>query len=362
MVVAYGATPVLDGVSLAVAKGEFVALLGASGCGKTTLLRSVAGFVPTRSGEILVGGRDIASLPPERRKTALVFQSYALWPHMTAAQNIGYGLKVKGWARPKIAARVEEMLQLLQLQGLGQRNVTALSGGQRQRVALGRALAVEPELLLLDEPLSNLDARIRHELRHEIRTLQQRLGITALHVTHDREEAMVMADRIAIMDAGAIVQLDTPEGLWHRPASPFVARFMGAENMVRLAVERAGEHLIVRPPGAPAPSTLGIGAGGAHLAGAPTATMQAHFRSSAAELAPAETRGQNLLMLQGRVSQVAYLGEAWRHTVQLEDGSCLVDHEERHEPGSVTGIAVPQGALHLFPLGDAASPAEPARE
>ena len=198
----YGGQPVLDDISLEVSEGEFVALLGSSGCGKTTLLRAIAGFTAPQSGAIRVAGRDITRMPPDRRDMAMVFQSYALWPHMTVRQNIGYGLKVRRVGTQKATAKVDQMLAMLGLQDLGERKVTALSGGQRQRVALGRALAVGPRILLLDEPLSNLDARIRQSVRHEIRSLQRRFAITAIHVTHDREEAMVMADRIVILNRG----------------------------------------------------------------------------------------------------------------------------------------------------------------
>ena len=230
--VSYGATRVLDRVSLTVARGELVALLGPSGCGKTTLLRSIAGFVVPTEGRIVVDGRDITRLPPEARGTAMMFQSYALWPHMNVAANIGYGLRMRGKPRDEIAKRVGEMLRLLQLEGYGERTIGALSGGQKQRVALGRALAVDPSVLLLDEPMSNLDYRVRLELRHELRALQQRVGITAIYVTHDREEALTLADRIAVIDAGRIAQLGTPDEVFHRPVSPFVAGFMGADNAI----------------------------------------------------------------------------------------------------------------------------------
>jgi putative spermidine/putrescine transport system ATP-binding protein len=245
---AYGTVLVLDRISLRVAPGEFVALLGSSGCGKTTLLRAISGFAAVRAGHILVGARDITHLPPEQRGMAMVFQSYALWPHMTTAQNLGYGLRLRGVSRAERMQRVGEIMALLGLEGLGERPVTQLSGGQRQRVALGRALAVNPGILLLDEPLSNLDARIRQSVRHEIKSIQQQIGITAIHVTHDREEAMVMADRIAIMNRGRIAQLGTPEEVYNRPASPFVAAFMGADNVIRIEVARDGD-------GVPAPST-----------------------------------------------------------------------------------------------------------
>src|SRR5512137_242974 len=238
--VSYGATRVLDRVSLDVARGEMIALLGSSGCGKTTLLRAIAGFVLPKAGAIRVDGRDIAGLPPERRGTAMMFQSYALWPHMTVAGNIGYGLKMRHWKKDAIAARIDEMLALLQLEGFGPRPVTQLSGGQRQRVALGRALAVSPSLLLLDEPMSNLDYKVRLELRHELRALQQRIGITAVYVTHDREEALTLADRIAVIDAGRIIQCGAPEDVFHRPSSAFVAGFMGAENGIDVVLRADG--------------------------------------------------------------------------------------------------------------------------
>ena len=212
--VAYGGTRVLHGIDLDFTPGSFTALLGSSGCGKTTLLRSLSGFVPVEDGSIVVGGRDVAGLPPEKRGMAMVFQSYALWPHMTVLQNIGYGLKLRGKSKAEIAAKVGEMLNFLGLAGYEDRKVTALSGGQRQRVALGRALAIDPGILLLDEPLSNLDAKIRMVMRHEIRAIQQRLGLTAVHVTHDREEAMTMADRLVIMQAGRVAQVGTPEEVY----------------------------------------------------------------------------------------------------------------------------------------------------
>ena len=234
---AYGSTLILKGVSLAVEPGEFVALLGSSGCGKTTLLRAISGFVDVRAGRIQVGERDITHLPPEKRDMAMVFQSYALWPHMTTAENIAYGLRLRGINSAGRRRRVQDVLAMLGLDGLGDRAVTALSGGQRQRVALGRALAINPRILLLDEPLSNLDARIRHTVRHEIKALQQQLGITTIHVTHDREEAMIMADRVVVMEEGEIRQVDRPEVIYNRPASPFVAAFMGADNVIWLDIQ-----------------------------------------------------------------------------------------------------------------------------
>src|SRR6516225_7820033 len=286
--VCYGVHCVLDGVSLNAEGGEFIALLGSSGCGKTTLLRAICGFVTLASGAISVGGRDITRLPPDKRNIAMVFQSYALWPHMTVAQNMAYGLKLRRVSRAEIAARIAGLLAMLRLQGLSERRVTALSGGQRQRVALGRALAINPQILLLDEPLSNLDARIREEVRHEIKTLQQELGITTVHVTHDRQEAMVMADHIAVLDAGRVAQIGTPEDIYNRPNSPFVASFMGAANVVPLIVRRSKRHLIIadgRYNCGIAIDQPGFVADGIGQTSAGTSAV-AHFRSEQARLCP----------------------------------------------------------------------------
>jgi len=340
---AYGGTRVLKGVSLDVAPGEFVALLGSSGCGKTTLLRCISGFVPVAAGAIRVNGTDITHAPPDKREMAMVFQSYALWPHMSVAQNIGYGLRLRKKSRDQIAARVAEMVAMLKLDGLAQRNVTQLSGGQRQRVALGRALAVDPQILLLDEPLSNLDARIREDVRHEIKALQRRLGITTIHVTHDREEAMVMADRIVILDAGTIAQVGRPEEVYNRPVSPFVASFMGANNAIRLDLARAGTKLRV--------------ASGPHnreaelpYDGAIDGKVTAHFRSEAAKLSLAgDADPQGALALEGRVVQAAYPGGFWRYAVAVGDRQFMVDDARRVEVGVNARVVLPAEALHFFP-------------
>ncbi|HJS78754.1 MAG TPA: ABC transporter ATP-binding protein [Burkholderiales bacterium] len=338
--VAYGATPVLHKVSLAVAAGEFVALLGPSGCGKTTLLRAVSGFVPASGGRIAVGGRDITHAPPDKRGMAMVFQSYALWPHMTTAQNLGYGLKLRRVAKHEIAKRVAEILAMLKLEGFGERNVTQLSGGQRQRVALGRALAISPELLLLDEPLSNLDARIREDVRHEIKALQAKLGITTIHVTHDREEAMVMADRIAILDAGRIAQLGSPEEVYNRPNSPFVAAFMGAGNVLVLEARPAGDGVEIQA-GA---HNDGVRVPGCGLAG----PVLAHFRSESARLGPVDERAADRLMLRGRITQASYPGGFYRYAVAVGQNQFMVDDHRRLAVGETVGIGLPVSSLHFF--------------
>ena len=357
----YGTLQVLNRVSLSVRGGEFIALLGSSGCGKTTLLRAICGFVPVERGTIAVNGRDITKLPPDKRNMAMVFQSYALWPHMTVAQNIGYGLKLRGARRAAIAERVEQMLAMLRLKGLGARKVTELSGGQRQRVALGRALAISPQILLLDEPLSNLDARVREEVRHEIKTLQRDLGITTVHVTHDREEAMVMADRIAILDAGRLAQLGTPEEVYNRPNSPFVASFMGAGNAIKLPAEPNGGGVQI-PEGqhncaATIDATTVDRPALERLAGA--RSLVAFFRSEDARLQPAETHADGSLVLRGEIVHASYPGGYYRYAIKVGGDQFLVDDERRHAVGEPIGIALPLSALHFYPeaAGSGTSPA-----
>jgi ABC-type Fe3+/spermidine/putrescine transport system ATPase subunit len=292
---------------------------------------------------------------------ALVFQSYALWPHMTVAQNIGYGLKLRGVPRGEIAGRVREIQELLGLNGLEGRKPTALSGGQRQRVALGRALAIQPDILLLDEPLSNLDARIRLTVRHEISALQRRLGITAIHVTHDREEAMVMADRIIILDAGEIAQIGTPEDLFNRPKSPFVAAFMGADNIVALSASTDGNVLRIAP-GAFNRAAV-IRDNGRNLTGA---AFEARFRAESCELHSAGASiegavGDDALLLEGVVTQVSYPGGLWRHLVSVGDRIVVVDAPRVFEPDTRVLVRIPGDSLFLFPAkaSRASAPAAP---
>jgi iron(III) transport system ATP-binding protein len=233
----YGTQAVVDNISLVVEHGTLVCLLGPSGCGKTTTLRLVAGFVEPSNGEIVVGSRVVSSpkqtLPPERRNMSMIFQSYALWPHMTVAENIGYGLRLRKMDSAAVKAKVAAILATTKLEALADRYPGELSGGQQQRVALARALIVEPETLLLDEPLSNLDANLREEMRFEVRRLHDQYRYTTIYVTHDQAEAMTTADRIVVMNAGRIEQSGTPEEVYGRPASEFVARFLGGTNIVR---------------------------------------------------------------------------------------------------------------------------------
>lgn len=233
----YGSTQVLKDLSLSVAAGELVSLLGSSGCGKTTTLRIVAGFLQPTSGHVRLGDRDLTTLAAHARDIGLVFQNYALFPHLTVMDNVGFGLKQRGVSKTERAARAGAMLERVGLSALADRLPSALSGGQKQRVALARALVIKPPLLMFDEPLSNLDAKLRVDMRVEIRQLQKANGTTSLYVTHDQEEAFSISDRVAIMNAGRIMQLDTPEVLYQKPANAFVARFVGFENLIPLTVK-----------------------------------------------------------------------------------------------------------------------------
>jgi ABC-type Fe3+/spermidine/putrescine transport system ATPase subunit len=228
----FGSTVAVHEVTLDVPEGCFFTLLGPSGCGKTTTLRIVAGFHLPDRGEVYIGDRRVTHLPPHRRRTAMVFQEYALFPHMTVAENVAYGLRMRRLPEAQVRARVAAALELVGLRGVERAFPSQLSGGQQQRVALARALVVEPDVLLLDEPLSNLDAKLRVRVRGEIRQLQRHLGKTVLYVTHDQEEALAISDRIAVMDAGRVLQVGTPVQIYHRPAHRFVADFVGLANFV----------------------------------------------------------------------------------------------------------------------------------
>jgi iron(III) transport system ATP-binding protein len=266
---AYGSTVVVDGVDLSIQHGQLLCLLGPSGCGKTTTLRLLAGFVEPDGGEILVGGRLLSAVgrvvAPEKRNMSMIFQSYAVWPHLTVFQNVVYGLKLRGMDRAEMNERVHNMLGLVRLDGLAERFPGELSGGQQQRVALARALVVEPQTLLLDEPLSNLDAHLREEMRFEIRRLHETCKITTVYVTHDQSEAMVIADRIAVMNSGRIEQMGDGEEIYERPRTEFVASFIGQTNLlpgtmgaepgtvqcVGTVLRTSSAEANIAPPGAP---------------------------------------------------------------------------------------------------------------
>ena len=242
----FGDFEAVQAINLSVRKGELVAFLGPSGCGKTTTLRMIAGLAAPSGGRIVVGGRDVTNLPPHDRDMGLVFQSYALFPHMTVAGNVAFGLEMRGISREQTRVRVEKALALVRLEKLAGRRPRELSGGQQQRVALARALVIEPSILLLDEPLSNLDAKLRDEMRTQIRDIQQQLGITAVFVTHDQVEALSMCDRVVVMKDGRIEQAGTPVEIYERPANPFVASFVGRTNRIA-GVGRADGTVAIGP-------------------------------------------------------------------------------------------------------------------
>ena len=337
----YGASSILHGVNFDVAAGEFIAILGSSGCGKTTLLRTIAGFHTLTHGSIRLFGRDVAGLPPERRDMAMVFQSYALWPHMTVAGNIGYGLKLRGWTAAATADKIKSLLSLLGLEGLGDRKVTQLSGGQRQRVALGRALAIDPKLLLLDEPLSNLDAKVRLTLRYELKALQKNLGFAAIHVTHDREEAMTMADRIIIMDKGRIAQIGTPEEVYDYPASPFIARFMGADNQLPLLFFQKNGLAYVCIEGMDEYPLRWHG----H---AYEGNKNGYINEEAVVLTLPDADTEQSLTIKGRISSRAYPGGQYRYSVACGPYHFSATSGHLFNEGDWVGLSLPYKRLHIF--------------
>jgi putative spermidine/putrescine transport system ATP-binding protein len=260
----YGDFYAVREVSLTIADGEFLVLLGPSGCGKTTTLRMVAGFIEPSAGHVRLAGQDVTLLPPWKRNAGMVFQSYALFPHMTVAQNVAFGLEMRKLSRADIDRRVEETLALVRLGGYGGRLPRQLSGGQQQRVALARALAIRPDVLLLDEPLSNLDAKLRQEVRVEIRELQRKLGLTTVMVTHDQEEALTMADRLVVMNEGSVRQVGSQRDLYERPADRFVAGFVGRSTFLPGTVEAPGRFrsegglILACVGGSPGPAVLSL--------------------------------------------------------------------------------------------------------
>jgi len=349
----YGDLAAVEGLSLEVTAGELVSLLGPSGCGKTTTLRLVAGFLTPEAGEIWVGERCLSSpssvVPPERRRMAMIFQSYALWPHMTVAQNVTYGLRFKpGLGRADRDRRVAEMLRVVQLAGYEPRYPGELSGGQQQRVAVARALVVEPEILLLDEPLSNLDANLREEMRFEIRRLHEAFGITTLYVTHDQAEAMVISDRVAVLNRGRVEQVGAAEDLFRRPRTRFVAEFIGRTNLLDLETAEPGVAargaLRLRLASPPAPSA---------------APVVVSIRPHEIELVRAGRpvpAGANVLA--GMVQRTSYLGDTVDYQVQLS-GSDVVLRVTAAPPAragagdSVTLAIAPEACVPLVGDDDA---------
>jgi iron(III) transport system ATP-binding protein len=304
-------TRAVDGVSAEIASGEFFFLLGPSGCGKTTLLRMIAGLIEPTSGRVLFAGRDVTNLPVERRKTAMVFQSYALWPHMSVRQNVEFGPRMRRVTRADRRRVAEEQLTRVQMAAYARRRPNQLSGGQQQRVALARALAAEADLLLLDEPLSNLDARLRLHMRTELRRLVKSLAVTAIYVTHDQKEALSMADRIAVMSDGKIVQIGSPEELYNAPASVFVADFLGEANFIDGRLVEAGPPALVETP----LGTVRAAGAPAAMAGEKVACCIRPERVSLSSQPPAEGGGRNVFP--ATIESITYLGEIVQYVCLL---------------------------------------------
>ncbi|MEO1239204.1 MAG: ABC transporter ATP-binding protein [Pseudomonadota bacterium] len=301
----YGDYHALRGVTLEIGEGEFFSLLGPSGCGKTTLLRVIAGFEQVSQGGLSIAGADMARVPPNRRPTNMVFQSYAIFPHLSVAENVAFGLRRSGLSRDEIAARVNDTLAIVGLKGMGERAAHALSGGQRQRVALARALILKPKVLLLDEPMSALDRKLREDMQGQLRALQRNIGITFILVTHDQEEALTMSDRIAVMFDGQIAQVDTPEGLYRRPASRQVAEFIGLMSFVG-GFGQNGQVQI-------------SGFGTAHMPGAPDGPLVVGMRPESLTLL-GEDDPRTGKWVPGEVTDRAYYGDMTYYRVAL-DGS-----------------------------------------
>ncbi len=344
---AYGPTLAVRDFSLTVAHGELVALLGPSGCGKTTTLRMLAGFILPTRGEIRIGEKVVTAEPPYRRSTGMVFQGYALFPHMTAAQNVAFGLEMRNVPKAEIGKRVDEALRMVRLSGYGERYPKQLSGGQQQRVALARALVVNPDVLLLDEPLSNLDAKLRHDVRLEIRQLQRELGLTTVFVTHDQEEALTVADRLVVMNQGLIAQVGSPRDLYDAPRSAFVADFIGKSNFFPGEITQPGTFrtrsgLDIRFAGdAPAtpPSVLAV-------------------RPERIQILGARARTEHANAFAGVAKIVTFLGPTTESMIELASGEKVTVHSptafraSSFAPGEPVRLAWPPNASLVLDASD----------
>jgi ABC-type Fe3+/spermidine/putrescine transport system ATPase subunit len=340
--------PAVDNVSLDVPRGSFTTLLGPSGCGKTTTLRMIAGFYEPDAGDILLGDRRINDVPAHRRGTAMVFQDYALFPHMSVGENIGYGLKLAGVKGQERQARVDDTMRFLGLAGLEKRSPSQLSGGQQQRVALARALVMQPEVLLLDEPLSNLDAKLRVSIRDELTSIQRQLGITTIYVTHDQDEALAMSDWVAVMNAGKVEQWGPPWDIYYQPRTPFMADFVGTVNLVKGVVEsaeadaarvRVGDEVIVVPGDW---SSLQAGR-----------QVVLSIRPESLRVAPAN--GATLhegASFAGEVVRHTFLGRLMRYAVRAGDQDWLVDQPDPGAGAALEGpvlVQVNASRVHIIP-------------
>ena len=336
----YGKVAALRDVSLSFVDGGLTAILGPSGCGKTTLLRCIAGFLEPDSGAIYFGQDNVTAVSPQARGTAMVFQNYALWPHMSIFDNVAYGLRLQKVPRDQIKERVIEVLKMVEMmvsEDILERKPTALSGGQQQRIALARALVVRPKVLLLDEPLSNLDAKVRQRLRVEVRRLQRQVGITTIYVTHDQEEALSMADRVVVMDAGVVRQIGTPEEIYRTPTTAFVAEFLGVTNVLG---------------GKATADAKAVMAAGAHIPRcasqvAPGGDVTVVFKADAASLLETDALPDDSAIFEGDLVEVFFVGSTYRHYVAVGQEMLLVDSARRVDRPKIK-VAVPCQELQIY--------------
>ena len=340
---AFGKSVALSNLSLTIANGEFVALLGPSGCGKSTALNCLAGLLPLTDGSIFLDDRRIDTLPPERRDFGMVFQNYALFPHLTVRQNIGFGLKIKKVAKAEIERRVSAAINLVQLSLHADKHPSQLSGGQQQRVAIARAIVIEPQVVLMDEPLSNLDAKLRHEMRSEIKRLHRELGLTTVYVTHDQEEALSLADRLVVLHDGKVQQIGTPEDVYMNPTNSFVADFMGYRNMISMDLVAGGSA-----------GKYSLRASGLEL------TASNLFSGAAAGKVRVAIRPEDLLVenalgnnISCTVKSVEYQGKDFAVEVSTEQGITLhIRTPKKLEVGQSTNLTVPSERVLVYPDSD----------
>jgi iron(III) transport system ATP-binding protein len=330
----FGKAAAVDGVSLVIEPGSLVTLLGPSGCGKTTTLRIVAGLETATSGRVFIGDAEVTHLPPNARDVTMMFQSYALFPHLSVFENVAYGLRVLKRPEAEVRTKAEEVLALVGMPGMGERSPSALSGGQQQRVALARSLVMQPKVLLFDEPLSNLDAKLRKRMREEIRLLQQRLGITAIYVTHDQAEALAISDQIVVMDKGKISQIGSPDELYRRPGNRFVAEFIGEANFLPARLESLADG-----HGQVCIGAQRLSVASPKLSPGPVTVL------ARPEAIRVRTAGEGLA---GTIQKVSYLGSSADYTVETELGPVLITDYEMHGGVLPAGTAV---RLEFLPHG-----------
>lgn len=344
----FGKTTAVDHINLDIQDGEILTLLGPSGCGKTTTLRCIAGFLIPNEGEIYLGDRQVTTLPPEKRDIGFVFQNYALWPHMTVYDNLAFGLKLKKFPRSEIKSRVNKALELVRLGGFAGRYPRQLSGGQQQRIALARALVIEPSVLLLDEPLSNLDAQLREEMRFEIRELQKKLGITAVYVTHDQAEALALSDRIAVMNKGVITQMGTPTQIYTQPSNRFVAGFIGLSSFVEgtvTQVNAGGQGTVTTS------DQVTLRVAGQNLSQNQKVTMAIRPEYITVKTDATTPAPENANVLEGEVIRAAYLGDVIDYRIGLGRWVLRVHTgtDKMLQPGEKVQLIIPPERITLIP-------------